>query len=139
MTNEDIERKCHQYAREATPAYTNGDFDRYAIAQAYEEGAKWRINSVWHVTFEMPERGRDFLYESARGWFGINNTAKMAREVHTENWDRFVEGFDVIRWGYIDDLLPTENAENFQRNSADFPRKFRKCRKTSSNGKETEE
>ena len=105
----------------------------------FMDGARWRINSVWHVTFEMPERGRDFLYESARGWFGINNTAKMAREVHPENWDRFVEGFDVIRWGYIDDLLPTENAENFQRNSADFPRKFRKCRKTSSNGKETEE
>lgn len=70
------------------------------------EGAQWRINSVWHVTFEMPERGRDFLYESARGWFGINNTAKMAREVHPENWNRFVEGFDVSRWVYIDDLLP---------------------------------
>lgn len=139
MTNEDIERKCLEYSRAATPSYTNGTFDRYAIAQAFEDGAEWRINSVWHVTFEMPERGRDFLYESARGWFGINNTAKMAREVHPENWDRFVEGFDVIRWGYIDDLLPTENAENFQRNSADFPRKFRKCRKTSSNGKETEE
>lgn len=74
-------------------------------------GADWRINSVWHVTFEMPERGRDFLYESARGWFGINNTAKMAREVHPENWDRFVEGFDVIRWGYIDDLLPERKEE----------------------------
>ena len=73
--------------------------------EAFSKGAQWRINSVWHVTFEMPERGRDFLYESARGWFGINNTAKMAREVHPENWDRFVEGFDVIRWVYIDDLL----------------------------------
>ena len=48
MTNEDIERKCLEYSQAATPSYTNGTFDRYAIAQAYEDGAEWRINSVWH-------------------------------------------------------------------------------------------
>lgn len=74
-------------------------------------GAQWRINSVWHVTFEMPERNRDFLYESARGWFGINNIAKMAKEVHPKDWDRFVEGFDVIRWAYISDLIPEREEE----------------------------
>lgn len=74
-------------------------------------GAHWRINSVWHDSSEEPERNRDFLYESARGWFGINNTTKMAREVYPEKWDRFVEGYDVIRWVYIDDILPERKEE----------------------------
>ena len=77
----------------------------------FKDGARWRINSVWHDASEKPERNRDFLYESARGWFGINNTTKMAREVYPEKWDRFVEGYDVIRWVYIDDLLPERKEE----------------------------
>lgn len=46
MTKEDIERKCLEYSQAATPPYINGDFDRYAIAQAFEDGAEWRIR-VW--------------------------------------------------------------------------------------------
>lgn len=77
----------------------------------FKDGARWRINEAWHVTFEMPERNRDFLYESAREWFGINNISKMAKEVHPEGWDRFVEAFDVIRWAYISDLIPERKEE----------------------------
>ena len=102
MTREQIEKEAMEYAERIPQSDERREYSR----EDFIAGAQWRINSVWHVTFEMPERGRDFLYESARGWFGINNTAKMAREVHPENWDRFVEGFDVIRWVYIDDLLP---------------------------------
>ena len=80
-------------------------------SRGFRDGAQWRINSVWHDAIDKPERNRDFLYESARGWFGINNTTKMAREVYPEKWDRFVEGYDVIRWVYIDDLLPERKEE----------------------------
>ena len=115
MTREQIEQAALKCAKDRW-----GDSEsQHAMAKAqgtvygFKQGAHWRINSVWHVTFEMPERNRDFLYESARGWFGINNIAKMAKEVHPEDWDRFVEGFDVIRWAYVDDLLPErkEDAE----------------------------
>lgn len=82
-----------------------------AFQRGFVDGAQWRINSVWHDAIDKPERNRDFLYESARGWFGINNTTKMAREVHPEKWDRFVEGYDVIRWVYLDDLLPERKEE----------------------------
>lgn len=104
MTREQIEKAARDYA-----LYQLGIVGlpgRAEEMKAFIAGAQWRINSVWHDTFEMPERNRDFLYESARGWFGINNITKMAREVYPENWDRFVEGFDVIRWAYISDLLP---------------------------------
>lgn len=105
MTREQIEQAALQRCASKDEMLT--DFG----ASCFIEGAQWRINSVWHVTFEMPERNRDFLYESARGWFGINNIAKMAKEVHSEDWDRFVEGFDVIRWAYISDLRPERKEE----------------------------
>ena len=109
MTREQIEKVAGEYSGSVfgfkdNPVVMNKH-------KAFMDGAQWRINSVWHDAIDKPERNRDFLYESARGWFGINNTTKMAREVYPEKWDRFVEGYDVIRWVYIDDLLPERKEE----------------------------
>lgn len=103
MTNEDIERKCHQYAREATPAYTNGDFDRYAIAQAYEEGAKWRINSVWHDASEIPDLSQDILII-----FKNEICAILIGAVHTLSE---LKHYDYTNWAYVKDLLPTKEEQ----------------------------
>ena len=117
MTREQIEKAARKYAFDNAwyPGETSYESDIRAMeesfADAFMDGAQWRINSVWHDAIDKPERNRDFLYESARGWFGINNTTKMAREVYPEKWDRFVEGYDVIRWVYIDDLLPERKEE----------------------------
>lgn len=109
MTREQIEKAAGEYSGSVL-----GFKDNPVVMnkhKAFMDGAQWRINSVWHDAIDKPERNRDFLYESARGWFGINNTTKMAREVYPEKWDRFVEGYDVIRWVYIDDLLPERKEE----------------------------
>ena len=106
MTREQIEKAAIKSADEELD-----DFECRGHRDGFIAGAQWRINSVWHDAIDKPERNRDFLYESARGWFGINNTTKMAREVYPEKWDRFVEGYDVIRWVYIDDLLPERKEE----------------------------
>lgn len=39
MKIEDIEKKSLEYAKTATPSYVFGDFDKYAIADAFEHGA----------------------------------------------------------------------------------------------------
>lgn len=109
MKQEDIEKAAGEYS-----GIVLGFKDNPVIMnkhKAFMDGAEWRINSVWHDAIDKPERNRDFLYESARGWFGINNTTKMAREIYPEKWDRFVEGYDVIRWVYIDDILPERKEE----------------------------
>lgn len=101
MNREDIERKCHQYAREATPAYTNGDFDRYAIAHAFEDGAQWRINSVWHDASEIPLPESRIFYEDTKGQVDV------MLFFDGEQWDGFDDyGFEIVRWAYIKDLLP---------------------------------
>lgn len=103
MTNEDIERKCHQYAREATPAYTNGDFDRYAIAQAFEEGAKWRINSVWHDTSEIPKIENENIL--AIGEDDIVMPIRLCENLQ-ESWADRMKYLHIKKWAYVKDLLP---------------------------------
>lgn len=53
MTREQIEKVADDYSAEITPAYSNGYFERYQLADAFEAGAEWRINSVWHDASEM--------------------------------------------------------------------------------------
>lgn len=102
MTNEDIERKCLEYSQVATPSYTNGDFDRYAIAQAFEDGAEWRINSVWHDTSERPKIGNTILFANLAG--GYELTVRFA----DSDWEMFCGNSGLVRWAYIEDLIPDE-------------------------------
>lgn len=121
MTNEDIERKCLAYSQAATPSYTNGDFDRYAIAQAYEEGAKWRINSVWHDASEIPQIYGEYendLYPQipclvlghlSTGYgYGVRYWNVTHQVWDDEECDDFECKMNSIeKWAYLDDLLPT--------------------------------
>ena len=126
MTNEDIERKCLEYSQAATPSYTNGTFDRYAIAQAYEEGAKWRINSVWHdMKKEVPQVYGEYENEVApsipclvRGYlstgygYGVRYWNVSYEVWDDEECDDYECDKDKIEeWAYLDDLLPERKEE----------------------------
>lgn len=106
MTNEDIERKCLEYSQAATPSYTNGTFDRYAIAQAFEDGAEWRINSVWHDARERPKCDTFFIYENVIHAFHVDGVFPPEDEVFV--WDDYVKDWGLIKWAYVKDLLPTK-------------------------------
>lgn len=56
MNREQIEKEADNYSVEIMPAYSDGYFERYQIADAFESGAEWRINSAWHSTDELPKR-----------------------------------------------------------------------------------
>ena len=58
MNKKTIEKAAIEYATNATPSYIYGDFDRYAIADSFEQGALWRINSVWHDVREKPDKNK---------------------------------------------------------------------------------
>lgn len=109
----------------------------YGIA-CFTEGADWRINSVWHSADEEPETGRMILVRKCIARNHVSYQLKVKEALpYWERGAKFIGG-----WAYLKDLLPdgkpTESAENFPQNSADFPRKFRECRKTSSSRKEAE-
>lgn len=104
MNKETIEKAAMEYADNATPSYINGDFDRYAIADSFEAGAEWRINSVWHSTDELPKYSGflavlmdngllETMYYSAGIGF---------HEIHLKGY---------TSWAYISDLLPGRKEE----------------------------
>lgn len=102
MKIEDIEKESLEYAEIATPTYVNGDFES-TIADAFEHGANWRINSVWHEVSEEPERNRIYLAQLGDSAFDTF--------YDSENWVKFSRGVNMQRWAYVEDLLPNKQEE----------------------------
>lgn len=65
-------------------------------------GAQWRINSVWHDVREQPEQDKCFIYEIGHGRYEIDCIYKKEKL----NWERYAAQLNIIRWAYVDDLLP---------------------------------
>lgn len=100
MTQEQIERAADLYSANATPTFVDGCFARHATADAFEAGAQWRINSVWHPINEDPGYGKYILVHFKSG----NFTSWFACADILSDFKRF----EVEEWAYVVDLLPTE-------------------------------
>lgn len=103
MKIEDIEKRSLEYAEITAPTYANGDFES-TIADAFEHGANWRINSVWHYIDkkEIPECFKSILLEYKEQ--GIPLIKVAIRDHYDDSF--FMEGW--IRWAYVEDLLPNK-------------------------------
>lgn len=72
--------------------------------QAFVKGAQWRINSVWHDASEIPQHSGLLIAICKDGkavLCGPNNS----------NWETTVKIFHIVRWAYLDDLLPEKKEE----------------------------
>ena len=96
MTKEDIKKaKAENAERIANISYSGGGhIGQDDLETAFENGAKWRINSVWNDTTEKPKLGELIIVE-----------------VYGKIWD--YGKYDVCdtihpkaRWAYIKDLIP---------------------------------
>ena len=98
MNKETIEKAADLYAAKAPESYTNGDFGRYAIADAFEAGALWRINSVWHdgTVSCQPRRKALVLFK--------NGNATVYNDLRDLTFERMWG--EVDKFAYIDELLP---------------------------------
>lgn len=78
-------------------------FTRSEIKQAFEDGAEWRINSVWHKPSDIAEPGKDCLVEHMDGDGNVCIRIDWRSEyewVHACHYDK------ILRWAYVSDLLP---------------------------------
>jgi len=98
MKIEDIEKKSLEYAKTATPTYVNG------IADAFEHGANWRINSVWHTTADMPTKSG---YLAVLCYNGIMETRHHT--IGIGFLEKTLQGYS--KWAYVEDLLPNKQEE----------------------------
>lgn len=93
MTKEDIKKAATEYANEACRALWRTGYEQVCMVD-FMEGAKWRINSVWHDATEKPKLGELIIVE-----------------VYGKIWD--YGKYDVCdtihpkaRWAYMKDLIP---------------------------------
>ena len=67
---------------------------------AFEDGANWRINSVWHKPEEVPETDRQILIERTEGF-----EIYIFTRSYFFSW-KDISRYNLVRWAYIDDLIP---------------------------------
>ena len=99
MAKDDIKKaKAENAERIANIAYSGGGhIGQDDLETAFENGTKWRINSVWHdVDKELPEYNRHVVNED---WFDF--TAKDEKDLK-----RIMNKYPFKRWAYVDDLKP---------------------------------
>ena len=88
--------------------YHNENYTEYDIQQAFEKGAQWADNniclsSIWNDTSIMPSDNKGIIYLTKNNKLGVLNSIK------SNNWDWYVaDKYSIIKWAYIDDLLPKQ-------------------------------
>lgn len=99
MTNADIKKAAIELC--TTEAQEEWVKD-YGI-HCFLDGARWRIDSVWHDTTQQPQDGKLLLCQGDYGIFigGPDN----------KDFSRTIETFHITQWAYIADLLPDRKEE----------------------------
>jgi hypothetical protein len=95
MKREDIEKAARVWAEDEI---TKSRKERGI--KAFKAGANWRINSVWHDASENPKLNKFFVFENK-----CNEWETDCLYQH-QKWNLYVAVNDLIRWAYIEDLLP---------------------------------
>lgn len=96
MKREDIEK-----AAVDSCVFENSIFNPKSTSyyeQGFKDGARWRINSVWHDASEMPENKFSLVeYDcplTGHGYVVVPDPREVIRA--------------ITRWAYIEDLLPSK-------------------------------
>lgn len=100
MTNEDIEKAVRGSieAGENNAGWCEHESGLYH--DGFVDGAKWRINSVWHDGSIKPDTDKGDLLVIVQDGFG--------KDVHFSQDAYYVLKYGCKRWSYFKDLIPTE-------------------------------
>lgn len=104
MKREDIEMAAERNTEEYVK---NGDLRgfRGSYRLGFIAGAEWRINSVWHKPCDIAEPGKDCLVEHMDGDGNVCICIDWRSEYE---WVNACHYDKILRWAYIEDLLPNE-------------------------------
>ena len=94
-----IEEAAKQHSEES---YISGYFQA-CYKDAFIDGAKWMqeelLKDLWHPASEEPEKNHFVLFKTAGNSFETEYIGK-------NDWANIVRCFKVVKWFYVDDLLP---------------------------------
>ena len=104
INDKKIEEAARHYCNNRYLASQDAPF----IAQWFRHGAKWAVNELlkdlWHPASEEPDKNHFVLFKTAGNSFETEYIGK-------NDWATIVRCFKVVKWFYVDDLLPKEGGE----------------------------
>lgn len=104
MKKEDIEKAARSYSSiwAGTPLHVNDILKKDDFESGFQDGAEWRIESVWHYTDkELPKIGKHVVTDE-EGWLDFIAEDK-------NDLKRIIKKYQFKRWAYVDDLKPMED------------------------------
>lgn len=109
MKKKIIENAAKEYDESLTYSSVK---EQYDVEKAFVKGAEWRINSIWHDVEESPKQGSLIAVFDGKDmhlWRAedIVNMIYGIRVVSITVKECFVRQH-IIKWAYIEDLLPTK-------------------------------
>ena len=104
INDKKIEEAARYYCNNRYPASQDSPF----IADGFRLGAKWAANELlqdlWHPASEEPDKNHFVLFKTAGNSFETEYIGK-------NDWATIVRCFKVVKWFYVDDLIPKEGGE----------------------------
>lgn len=101
MTREDIKKEALDFSkRKYGEEYQYPMAKTQACCWGFVNGAEWRINSVWHEPSEKPKKND--VHIAVYNKWGIKTD--FWRDFG--GWEKYVRLDKVIKWAYIEDLIP---------------------------------
>lgn len=110
---EEIKKQADRYTDDASNYTEWSDDGGWSVTndvelveKAFIEGATWAdkniyLSSIWNDTSIMPSDNKGIIYLTKNGKIG------MIKAIKSNYWDWYVTNkYSIIKWAYIDDLLP---------------------------------
>ena len=102
---EEIKKQANIYAERSDDGGLSLTNVKELVEKAFIEGAKWAdsicLSSLWNDSNIVPSDNKGIVYLTKNGKVGV------IKEIKSNNWDWYVaDKYSIIKWAYIDDLLP---------------------------------
>ena len=102
------DKKIEEVAKQhAAGAFISGYWQAF-YKEGFVDGAEWVqeefLKNLWHPASEEPEKNHFVLFKTAGNSFETEYIGK-------NDWATIVRCFKVVKWFYVDDLLPKEGGE----------------------------
>ena len=102
------DKKIEEVAKQHAAGAFISEYWQACYKEGFVDCAKWMqeefLKDLWHPASEEPEKNHFVLFKTAGNSFETEYIGK-------NDWATIVRCFKVVKWFYIDNLLPKEGGE----------------------------
>lgn len=102
------DKKIEEVAKQHAAGAFISEYWQACYKEGFVDCAKWMqeefLKDLWHPASEEPEKNHFVLFKTAGNSFETEYIGK-------NDWATIVRCFKVIKWFYVDDLLPKKGVE----------------------------